>query len=200
MRTFTTGATRSNIEGKLSYMRALSPAVLRRYVTYLAKHRKQADGQIRAFDNWKNGIPQDTYLDGLLRHTWDAWLIYQGHKPSDESYDLPDLLCAIIFNASGWLFELQVAEGGNRENPTIPVEPEKSRTCGECIYSNGTWTCHKGRPNATSDILVVTCPDFTLPKVLAKPRTCEECRRYGNMCGGVPDMPAGSCFAPKVPA
>jgi len=135
MRTFTTGATRSDIEGKLSYMRALSPAVLRRYVQYLAKHRKQTDGQMRSFDNWKKGIDPDTYLDGLLRHTVDAWLIHQGHRPSDETYDLPDLLCAIIFNASGWLFELQVAEGGSRENPTLStVEPEKLRTCGECIH------------------------------------------------------------------
>jgi len=142
MRTFTTGATRSDIEGKLSYMRALSPAVLRRYVQYLAKHRKQTDGQMRSFDNWKKGIDPDTYLDGLLRHTWDAWLMHQGHKPSDETYDLPDLLCAIIFNASGWLFELLVAEGGSRENPTVSAagidtvshEPrwEKPRTCGEC--------------------------------------------------------------------
>lgn len=105
MRTFDTGATRNGVEDKLSYMRALSPEVLRRYVQYLDKHRKTPNG-LRTFDNWKKGITPDVYCDSLMRHTWDAWLVSMGYKPSDESYDLVDLLCAIIFNAQGWLFEL----------------------------------------------------------------------------------------------
>ena len=118
MREFVSGATRNTLENKLSYMRALSPAVLRRYVQYLAKHRQTANG-LRDFDNWKRGIPPNTYCDSLLRHTFDAWLMLFGCEPSDKSYDLEDLLCAIIFNAQGWLFELIHNE--TREQVTDPA-------------------------------------------------------------------------------
>jgi len=119
MRQFDTGATRNSIEGKLSYFRALSPAVLRRYVQYLDKHRTQADGNLRDFDNWKRGIPKDIYMDSLLRHVHDTWLMFLGHASSGQSCGMEDLLCAILFNASGLLFELLVESGESRE-----IEPD----------------------------------------------------------------------------
>ena len=108
MRKFDTGATRDTTEGKLSYVKALSPIVLRRYVQYLDAHRKQADGTMRDFDNWKQGIPIDAYFDGLGRHFLTIWLLEQGFSAEDNHgpVDIEDTLCAIIFNASGWLHEL----------------------------------------------------------------------------------------------
>ena len=108
MRKFNTGATRDTTEGKLSYVKALSPIVLRRYVQYLGAHRKQADGSMRDFDNWKQGIPIDAYLDGLGRHFLAIWLLKQGFSAEDNHgpVNIEDTLCAIIFNASGWLHEL----------------------------------------------------------------------------------------------
>ena len=47
MREFESGATRDTDDGKLSYAKCLSPAVLRRYLEYMDEHRKQADGQMR---------------------------------------------------------------------------------------------------------------------------------------------------------
>lgn len=138
MRTFDAGATRNDLADKLSYMRALSPAVLRRYVQYLAKHRKQADGKLRDFDNWKKGIPPEAYMDSLIRHTFDAWLMSMGCTPSDESYDLEDLLCAIIFNAQGRLFELIHNETREGTVPitdparALPVPTTELRVCGDC--------------------------------------------------------------------
>ncbi len=115
MRSFDTGAVRDTLDGKLSYMRALSPEVLRRYVEYLDRHRTCADGTLRDFDNWKKGIPLDVYADSLLRHTFDVWQFVLGNEPS-EMTTLDDLLCAVIFNASGMLFELSVEDnGGHRE-------------------------------------------------------------------------------------
>lgn len=111
IRTFNTGATRNSLDGKLSYMRGLSPAVLQRYLEYLAEHRQQADGKLRAFDNWKHGIPKCDYLDSLLRHDLDLWLLANGEKPSDPAYDEERLLCAIMFNTMGRLFECLVARG-----------------------------------------------------------------------------------------
>lgn len=108
IRKFETGATRDTVEGKLSYVRALSPIVLQRYVQYLDVHRKQPDGSMREFDNWKKGIPEETYLDGLGRHFVAVWLLAQGFPALDNhgSVTLEDTLCAIIFGASGWLHEL----------------------------------------------------------------------------------------------
>jgi hypothetical protein len=119
-------------------MRALSPAVLRRYVEYLAKHRTQADGQLRAFDNWKRGIPRDAYMDSLLRHTVDAWRMFMDNS-SGEGFT--DLLCAIIFNASGLLFEQLVEAGAGREKPTPTtpkVEDRRGLDCGDQISHGGT--------------------------------------------------------------
>jgi hypothetical protein len=136
MRTFGTGSTRDNIEGKLSFLRALSPAVLRRYVQYLAAHRKQADGDMRAFDNWKHGMPQEVYADSLLRHVWDLWSALNG-EPTSEPTTPEELLCAIMFNAQGLLFERLVAkqeatrEVINYDSPVAAAEPV-THTCGEC--------------------------------------------------------------------
>lgn len=108
IRTFDTGATRDTVTGKLSYVKALSPIVLQRYVQYLDAHRKQPDGSMREFDNWKKGIPEEAYLDGLGRHHIAAWLLAQGYSAEDNHgpVNLEDTLCAIIFGASGWLHEL----------------------------------------------------------------------------------------------
>lgn len=108
MRKFDSGATRNNVEGRLNYVKALSPIVLERYVQYLNAHRKQPDGSMRDFDNWKKGIPTSVYLEGLGRHFIAAWLLAQGFPAGDNRgpVTLEDTLCAIIFGASGWLHEI----------------------------------------------------------------------------------------------
>ena len=115
IRTFNTGATRDTAEGKLDYVKALSPIVLRRYVQYLNKHRLQSDGSYRDFDNWKQGIPQDTYLSSLGRHFIDTWLLSEGHSAEDNHGPIEeeDTLCAIMFNAMGKLHEVLKAEMDN---------------------------------------------------------------------------------------
>ena len=108
MRKFKTGATRDEVEGKLSYVKGLSPIVLKRYLQYLDAHRTQADGQKRDFDNWKLGIDQETYLDGLGRHFWDVWLLCSGYPTEDNHgpVELEGALCAVMFNSMGMLHEI----------------------------------------------------------------------------------------------
>ena len=108
MRKFDSGATRDTIEGKLSYVRGLSPIVLKLYMQYLDAHRLQADGKKRDFDNWKLGIEKDAYLDGLGRHFWDVWLLCHGYPTEDNHgpVELKSALCAIMFNSMGMLYEL----------------------------------------------------------------------------------------------
>ena len=108
MRTFPSGSTRDTAKGKLSYVKGLSPIVLKRYLQYLDKHRLQADGQMREFDNWKLGIDQDAYLDGLGRHFMDVWLLCHGFSAGDNHgpVNLEDVLCAVMFNSMGMLYEI----------------------------------------------------------------------------------------------
>ena len=110
MRQFEGGATRDADDhpDKPSYYKALSPIVLREYVKYLGRHRTLPDGSKRDWDNWKNGLPMDVYMEGLLRHTMAVWLIQQGFKSYDNhgEVNLKDSLCGIMFNCIGMLHEL----------------------------------------------------------------------------------------------
>jgi len=99
MRQFETGATRDTEEGKLDYEGFLSPFVLRRFAEYMHKHRVQADGSLRASDNWQKGIPVDAYMKSLCRHFMEVWLEYDQGRIDAES------LCAMFFNVQGLLHE-----------------------------------------------------------------------------------------------
>lgn len=113
-RIFDTGATRDSNNNKLAYDQGLSMQVLQTYMEYLNKHRVMKDGSLRSFDNWKLGIEVPAYRESLMRHTIDTIRKSKG-LPLREESDLKSLLCAVIFNASGWLFEELVKESGNRE-------------------------------------------------------------------------------------
>lgn len=102
MREFDTGATRDNDENKLDYEAFLSPSVLERYARYMDKHRAQADGTLRSGDNWQKGIPKSVYIKSAWRHFFDWWREHRG-VPSREGIE--DAICALIFNASGYLHE-----------------------------------------------------------------------------------------------
>lgn len=105
MRKFHSGATRDTDEGKLAYKGFLSPRVLKRFAEYMHKHRIQADGNLRAADNWQKGMPVDVYVDSLIRHVFDVWLHAEGEGELARE-GMEDALCAVIFNAQGILFEL----------------------------------------------------------------------------------------------
>ena len=108
MREFKSGAIRDIVEGKLSYIKGLSPIVLKRYLQYLDVHRTQPNGDIRTFDNWKQGIEQEVYLDSMGRHFVDIWLLHDGYAAEDNhgSVDRESAICGVIFNAMGMLYEI----------------------------------------------------------------------------------------------
>jgi len=104
IRAFTSGATRDTGKNKLAYEGFYSPLVMKRFAQYMNKHRVQSDGTLRSADNWQKGIPKDIYIDSGLRHVMDWWMLHRGYK-IDESYDIEEVLCAILFNVQGYLFE-----------------------------------------------------------------------------------------------
>jgi hypothetical protein len=102
IRTFETGATRDTDANKYDYEGFLSPTVIERFGEYMHKHRKQSDGNLRASDNWQKGIPLPQYMKSLWRHFMDLWM---GHRQVKQ-VDMEDTLCAVLFNAQGYLHEL----------------------------------------------------------------------------------------------
>ena len=110
MRKFKTGATRNSNKNKYDYEGFLSPFVIHRFGKYMHKHRFQKDGEMRESDNWQKGIPKEQYMKSLLRHVLDFWRLHRGGTVCDpdtgEEVSKEELLCAIIFNAQGYLHEL----------------------------------------------------------------------------------------------
>lgn len=117
VRNFETGATRSADATRHDPEGYLSPLVIERYCEYMTKHRRQADGQMRASDNWQRGMPLETYIKGLWRHFLHAWTRHRGYTPNDDkaAVDLEEDLCAILFNAMGYLHELRRAAVTTKE-------------------------------------------------------------------------------------
>ena len=102
MRKFKTGATRDNAEGKFDYEGFLSPLVIERFGKYMDKHRKQADGQLRDSDNWQKGMPKEAYIKSAWRHFVDWW---KEHRKIESKDGIEEAICALIFNAQGYLHE-----------------------------------------------------------------------------------------------
>jgi len=109
MRTFNTGATRDSDNYKLDYEGFLSPLAMKRYAEYMHHHRKQADGKMRPSDNWQKGIPREAYMKSMYRHFMDVWAVHRGQMAVDPAsggiVTLDEALCAVLFNAFGYLHE-----------------------------------------------------------------------------------------------
>lgn len=103
MRKFKTGATRNDAEQKPDFEGFISPLVVARFGEYMHKHRHQPDGTMRDSDNWQKGIPFNSYMKSAWRHFLAWWTNHRGYEAAE---DLEESLCALIFNAQGYLHEL----------------------------------------------------------------------------------------------
>lgn len=106
MRVFETGASRDTEEGKIDFD-CLSPIALEYFSQYMHGKRKMPDGTMRNADNWQFGIPKNSYMKSLLRH---VFLFWKWHRGSTIKENAKDELCAIIFNAQGYLHTMLVEE------------------------------------------------------------------------------------------
>lgn len=104
MRVFDTGATRDNSDEKLDYEGFLSPSVLERFATYMQAHQMQADGHMRASDNWQKGIPVNEYMKSAWRHFITWWTLHRLQSEGSQ-HEIENAVCALMFNAMGYLHE-----------------------------------------------------------------------------------------------
>ena len=120
MQEFDTGATRDDDEGKLDYEGFLSPLVLERYAQYMHKHRVQADGELRESDNWQHGTPRNHYMKSGCRHFMDWWTHHRSKPEPRVAADdecIIESICALIFNAMGYLHEMIEGRDVGAEDP-----------------------------------------------------------------------------------
>ncbi len=128
---FTTGATRSTDANKVDYEGHINPEVLAIYGDYMNRHRVQRDGQLRQSDNWQKGIPLYRYVKSLIRHTFEFWRMWRGttvlNPDNNKLFTFQDVLCAILFNVMGIMYEMQRAKAQNllREVALMPSEREE---------------------------------------------------------------------------
>ena len=108
---FETGATRDTSKDKPDYEGFLSPLVLEAYGRFMHYNREMEDGSLRESDNWQLGIPRNNYMKSLWRHHVDLHLHHRGFGHHAKQ-TLVWTLCAIIFNASGYLHELLKSDNG----------------------------------------------------------------------------------------
>jgi len=102
MREFETGAIRDSSDSKIDYDGFFSPLVFEAFGEYMHGHRKQADGKLRASDNWQKGIPKEEYRKSMWRHFVEFWAISRGWRKGN----IVDELCGVMFNAMGYLHEV----------------------------------------------------------------------------------------------
>jgi hypothetical protein len=105
MREFSSGATRDSDTDKLDPEGFFSPEVIVRFSEYMNKHRHQADGKTRTSDNWQKGMGKDVFMKSAWRHFLDWWCLHRGVK-APSSNDIEETICAVIFNAQGYLYEI----------------------------------------------------------------------------------------------
>lgn len=104
MRTFDSGATRDSDDNKLDYDGFLDPRVERSFAEYMHHHRLQADGKLRASDNWKKGIPVEQYMKSKARHHREVWETFVYDRQNVTK--LIEYLNAERFNIQGMIYEL----------------------------------------------------------------------------------------------
>lgn len=108
---FESGATRNRKENELRYDGFVSPLALQLFAEYMHENRLTADGSVRDPDNWQKGIPDTSYVDSLLRHVIDIWMIYRGwESKARDGGDKRKAIAGAMFNVQGLAHNLALEE------------------------------------------------------------------------------------------
>lgn len=170
MRTFETGATRDDDANKIDYLGHMSHLAVERFCRYMHEHRVQPDGQLRAADNYKHGIPIASYMASGYRHMQDLAKHWEATGQVNE-----DLACATWFNIMGLLHEVMKARDNQtvtgfvgpvtsdteilKPNPAL-TSPEITAASHPELFPVGT----KVKVNGLESQIVMEADEFTKPR------------------------------------
>lgn len=117
IREWVSGAYRDTNEEKLDYEAFLNPLVIQAFAQYMHKHRHQADGKLRAGDNWQGlfGSPDEhraVCMKSMWRHFHDLWMFHRGYRGRDT---IKEALCALLFNIMAYLYSILIEEEADKE-------------------------------------------------------------------------------------
>jgi len=104
IRKFESGASRDMEDGKLDFDGSLSPLVLKGFAEYMKTNCIQKDGNYRPEENWKKGIPKESYIKSMWRHFHDLWMNYEGYESRDG---LDHAMYGLLFNVMGFIHETE---------------------------------------------------------------------------------------------
>jgi len=93
--------------------------VIEEFGKYMNKHRVQANGTVRASDNWQKGMPQEQYMKSGWRHFMDLWKAHRGL----QSVPIPEACCALMFNVMGYLHETLTREVAAEASAHVFMSP-----------------------------------------------------------------------------
>lgn len=145
MRQFPSGAIRDSNLNKPHYEGYFSPLVIKRFGRFMLEHETLADGSRRAPDNWQQGFGVDATMDSLWRHFVDLCLCHDGFE-SESREDIENTLCAIIFNAQSYLYEIL--------KPKRPIHEAHPLSFGhpsrQCLRNVASFVHSVNRPAGTS--------------------------------------------------
>ena len=126
MRAFATGATR-NVETDPDIHGFTSPLAIAMFARYMHENRTQKDGTLRDSDNWKKGIPLDSYIRSMRRHLQDLTLHDDGYADCSRE-DLYAALSGLFFNVQGYMHEV------SKEDIEAEREEEREALVEEAVY------------------------------------------------------------------
>lgn len=127
MRQFATGATRNVDDTKYDPEGFINPLVIDAFNAYMHKHRFQADGKMRASDNWQKGIPREAYMKSLWRHFLDLWLYHRGLR-SKMKEPIEEALPALMFNVMGYYLEVLLGRDTTLPGTYVRYDPNQQPT------------------------------------------------------------------------
>lgn len=112
MRSFPSGAKRDVEAGKLRFHAVLSPYALEAWADYCRRHNNQVH---RVEENWKKGMPLESFFSSLFRHFHHIWKLHDMTCGAEQlsaktKAAMIDALCGVLFNAHGYLHELTKPE------------------------------------------------------------------------------------------
>lgn len=124
IRTFETGATR-NLDEHPDIHGFTSPLATAIFARYMHQNRLQADGTYRDSDNWKKGIPIDSYIRSMRRHMQDLELHHTGYGDCARE-DLYAAMGGLMFNVQGYMHEIAKMDiEAEREKESDGYTPEE---------------------------------------------------------------------------